>query len=89
MNKLFPPLLVSYFCNTNPWKCTSTHHSGKGLYWFAFSNYIPENWEWEGDTTEGYNEVVYQFQLQGNAGYGRPPVIGVRNEGHLQNSCNA
>jgi hypothetical protein len=54
-----------------------------GIYWFGFSNYIPADWKWMGQTTEGSPEVIYNFQLHGGDNNGQPPVFGLRNIGLL------
>jgi hypothetical protein len=52
-----------------------------GVYWFGFSNYIPADWAWLGQTTQGYSEVIYYFQFHGGDNNGQPPVWGLRNIG--------
>jgi hypothetical protein len=52
-----------------------------GVYWFGFSNYIPADWQWLGQTNQGYSEVLYYFQFHGGDNNGQPPVWGLRNIG--------
>lgn len=67
---------------TTPPSMRSSVISGTtGVYWFGFSNYIPADWKWMGQTTKGSSEIVYCFQLHGGDNNGQPPIFGLRNIG--------
>ena len=57
--------------------------SNEGEYWFGFTLQIPEDWVYMNDEySSGTPFRTYLFQVHGGDNMGRPPIIGLRNEGY-------
>jgi hypothetical protein len=57
--------------------------SNEGEYWIGFTLQIPADWVYLDDVyTSATPFRAYFFQIHGGDNLGRPPIIGLRNEGH-------